>query len=41
MTCNYINDYKVICTCKCDLNLQLMSILDENEDEKYTYIIHF
>ncbi len=31
MTCNRIHEYKVVCTCMCNLNLQLIVDLDENE----------
>jgi hypothetical protein len=39
MTCSCMNNYKVIC----NLHMQLILVINVNldENEKYTYIIHF
>jgi hypothetical protein len=42
MICSHINNYKIVCSCICNLYLWVMSIyLNENDDEKCIYINHF
>jgi hypothetical protein len=40
MTCNHINDSKVVCNYICDLSVTDVN-LDENKNEEYIFIIHF